>query len=155
MRKYTYLHTPIGLLEIEEENEHIVALNFAKYHQHPEDGSMILQEAKWQLEAYFDGKRKDFNLPLHFDCSEFHKEIYTTLLNVPYGTTLSYKELASQAGNPSASRAVGTAMSSNPFPILVPCHRVLKSDGSLGNYTGGHGVKTKQWLIEHEKGINS
>jgi O-6-methylguanine DNA methyltransferase len=153
MKKYTYLHTPIGLLEIEELDEKLSSVNFAKYVTHPEDGSLLLQEAKWQLEAYFEGKRKYFDLPLAFDCSEFHKEVYQALMNTPYGSTLSYKELASLVGNPSASRAVGVALSNNPFPIIVPCHRVLKSDGSLGDYTGGKGVKTKKWLLEHEKGI--
>ncbi len=114
---------------------------------------MILQEAKWQLDAYFEGKRKTFNLPFHFECSDFQKEIYASLLNVPYGTTLSYKELATLAGNPNASRAVGTAMAHNPLPLFVPCHRVLKSDGSLGEYSGGKGVRSKQWLIDHEKAM--
>ncbi len=151
MKKIAYQHTPIGLVQITEEDEKIISLSFIKFKQHAEDASMILQEAKWQLEAYFDGKRKSFNLPLGFSCSDFHKEIYASLLNVPYGTTLSYKELATLAGNPKASRAVGTAMAHNPLPLFVPCHRVLKSDGSLGAYSGGEGVKSKQWLIDHEK----
>ncbi len=153
MKKYTYLHTPIGLLEIVEFEKKLVAINFAKYQTHPLDGSLILQEAKWQLEAYFDAKRKDFNLPLEFNCSDFHKEVYTALMNTPYGSTLTYKELAELVGKPSSARAIGSAMANNPFPIIVPCHRVLKSDGSLGEYTGGKGAKTKQWLIGHEKGI--
>ncbi len=153
MKKYTYLHTPIGLLEIEERQEKITAIRFAKYYQHPEDGSLILQEAKWQLEAYFEGKRKDFNLPLHFDCSDFTKEVYRALMNTPYGSTITYKDLASLAGNPKAARAVGTAMKQNPFPVVVPCHRILKDDGSLGEYSGGQGIKTKQWLLDHEKGV--
>ena len=153
MKKIAYQHTPIGLVEITQEHEYIVSLTFVKFKKHAEDASMILQEAKWQLEAYFEGKRKSFNLPLHFECSDFYKEIYTSLLNVPYGSTLSYKELATLAGNPKASRAVGSAMAHNPLPILVPCHRVLKSDGSLGSYSGGEGVKSKEWLIEHERAI--
>jgi len=153
MKKIAYQHTPIGLVEISEEEGKITSITFIKFKKHAEDASMILQEAKWQLEAYFEGKRKSFNLPLAFDCSTFHKEIYTALLNVPYGSTLSYKELATLAGSPNASRAVGTAMANNPLPILVPCHRVLKSDGTLGAYSGGEGVKSKQWLIDHEKAI--
>jgi len=153
MKKIAYQHTPIGLVEISEIEGKITALHFVKFKKQVEAASMVLQEAKWQLEAYFEGKRKSFNLPLHFECSTFYKEIYSSLLNVPYGTTLSYKELATLAGNPNASRAVGTAMSHNPLPIFVPCHRVLKSDGSLGDYSGGEGVKSKQWLIDHEKSI--
>jgi len=153
MKKIAYQHTPIGLIEISEVEGKIISLHFVKFKKHAEDASMVLQETKWQLEAYFEGKRKSFNLPLHFECSTFQKEIYSTLLNVPYGTTLSYKELATLASNPNASRAVGTAMAHNPLPILVPCHRVLKSDGSLGEYSGGKGVKSKQWLIDHEKSM--
>ena len=72
-------------------------------------------------------------------------------MNVPYGSTLSYKELAALVGKPNASRAVGAAMANNPLPIFVPCHRVLKSDGSLGSYSAADSVKSKAWLIAHEK----
>ena len=151
MKKIAYQHTPIGLVEITQEDEKIISLTFVKFKKHAEDASMILQEAKWQLAAYFEGKRKSFNLPFHFECSDFHKEVYVSLLNVPYGTTLSYKELAALAGNPKASRAAGSAMAHNPLPIFVPCHRVLKSDGTLGEYSAAEGVKSKEWLIAHEK----
>jgi methylated-DNA-[protein]-cysteine S-methyltransferase len=153
MKNYTYLHTPIGLMEISEESGKLIEIEFVKYVQRAEGGSMILQEAKWQLEAYFEGKRKEFNLPLHIEAPDFHKEVYTALLNVPYGTTVTYKELAELAGNPSASRAVGAALANNPFPVIIPCHRVLKSDGSLGSYSGGEGIKSKQWLLDHERGV--
>ena len=153
MKKYRYLHTEIGLLEIVEHEGALIGVNFAKYVTHPEDGSMVLQEAIWQLEAYFDGKRKYFNLPIRFDCSEFYKEVYKALMDTKYGSTISYKELAMLVNRPDASRAIGMAMANNPFPIIVPCHRVIKSDGTLGEYTGGKGIKTKEWLIEHERGI--
>jgi len=154
MKKVAYQHTPIGLIELTEEDGKLTSLIFVKFQKHAEDASMVLQEAKWQLEAYFEGTRKTFNLPIELHCSPFHKEIYTALLNVPYGTTLSYKELGALAGNPDASRAVGAAMAHNPLPIVIPCHRVLKSDGSLGNYSAAEGVKSKKWLIEHEKAIH-
>ena len=153
MKKYRYLHTEIGLLEIVEHEGNLIGLNFVKYVTHPQDSSMVLQEAIWQLEAYFEGKRKTFNLPLKFDCSDFYKEVYTALINTKYGSTISYKELATLVNKPDAAIAIGTAMANNPFPIIVPCHRVIKSDGSLGEYTGGKGVKTKEWLIEHERGV--
>jgi O-6-methylguanine DNA methyltransferase len=154
MKNIAYQHTPIGLIELTEEHGKLTLLHFVKFQKHPETLSMVLQEAKWQLEAYFEGKRKSFNLPLHFACSTFYKEIYTTLLNTPYGSTLSYKELATLCGKPDASRAVGSAMAHNPFPIIVPCHRVLKSDGSLGSYSAAEGLKSKQWLIDHEKAVH-
>ena len=153
MKRYRYLHTDIGLLEIVEQDQKLVALNFAKYIIHPEDGSMLLQEAIWQLEAYFEGKRKYFNLPLKFDCSDFHQEVYKALMDSKYGSTISYKELALLVNKPDSSRAIGMAMANNPFLIIVPCHRVIKSDGTLGEYTGGKGVKTKKWLIDHERGM--
>ena len=154
MKNIAYQHTPIGLVKLTEKEGTLLSLEFVKFQKQTEEPSLLLQEAKWQLADYFEGKRKSFNLPLHFECSTFHKEVYAALLNVPYGSTLSYKELATLAGNPEASRAVGTAMSHNPFPIIVPCHRVLKSDGSLGSYTGAKGIESKQWLLEHEKVIH-
>jgi len=153
MKNIAYQHTPIGLIEITEENGKLISLAFVKFQKHAEHASMVLQEAKWQLEAYFEGKRKSFNLPLHFDCSPLQEEIYTALLNIPYGSTLSYKDLGTLVSDKNISRAVGTAMAKNPFPIIVPCHRILKNDGTLGKYSGAEGSKTKQWLIDHEKAI--
>ncbi len=153
MRNIAYQHTPIGLIEITEEAGKLTSLTFVKFQKHTEDASMVIQEAKWQLEAYFEGKRKSFNLPLHFECSPLQEEIYEALQKVPYGTTLSYQNLAIIVKDKSITRSVGSAMAKNPFPIIVPCHRVLKNDGSLGNYTGAEGAKSKQWLIDHEKTI--
>ena len=153
MKNIAYQHTPIGLIEITEEDGKLTFLKFVKFQKYTEDASMVMQEAKWQLEAYFEGKRKSFNLPLHFDCSSLQEEIYTALQKVPYGTTLSYQNLAILVQDKGITRAVGTAMAKNPFPIIIPCHRVLKNDGSIGNYTGAEGAKTKQWLIDHEKAI--
>ena len=153
MKNIAYQHTPIGLIEITEEDGKLILIRFIKFKKHVEDASMVLQETKWQIDAYFEGKRKSFNLPLHFDCSPLQKKIYKTLLNVPYASTLSYSELGALVNDKNISRSVGTAMAKNPFPIIVPCHRVLKNDGSLGNYSGAEGAKTKQWLIDHEKAI--
>ncbi|RUM66136.1 MAG: cysteine methyltransferase [Sulfurospirillum sp.] len=153
MKKYTYIHTPIGLLEIAEYESKLVAVEFVKYYRHPEDGSLVLQEAKWQLGDYFSGKRKDFNLPLRFDCDETHKEIYTAVMNLPYGSTVTYEDLAKLINKPSASKTVENAIQSNPFPVIIPCHRVTNSDGSAGEFKGNKDSKAKEWLIDHEKGI--
>ena len=155
MKKYKYMHTPVGLLEIEELDGYLRALNFVKYQKHPDGSSLVLQEAKWQLQDYFEGKRKSFNLPLRFDTSEFYKEVYTTLLNIPYSTTITYNELATMLKKPKASRAITTALKNNPIPIIVPCHRIIKSDGSIGEYKGEKDSKVKKWLLDHEKGIIS
>ena len=153
MKNIAYLHTPIGLIELTEEGGKLTLITFVKFQKKTEEPSMVLQEAKWQLEAYFEGKRKTFNLPLQFDVTPLQEKIYTTLADVPYGTTLSYHDLGEKSGKKGISRAVGTAMAKNPFPIVIPCHRVLKNDGSLGKYSAADGTKSKQWLIDHEKAI--
>ncbi len=153
MKNYAHLQTPVGLLEICESDGRLTGVEFIPFIDKPEGGSMILQEAKWQLQSYFEGKRKEFNLDLFIDALTFHKEVYATLMNVPYGTTVSYKELGSLVGKSTASQSVEEALKNNPFPIIIPCHRVIKSDGTLGEYSGGGGIKTKEWLINHENGI--
>jgi len=151
MKKIAYLHTPIGLMEITQEREKITSLTFVKFQKHAQDSSMILQEAKWQLEAYFEGKRKTFSLPIHLSGTPLQEAIYKALMATKYGETLSYKALGYLVSEKEIARAVGSAMAKNPLPIIVPCHRVLHNDGSLGDYSAAEGTKSKQWLIDHEK----
>jgi methylated-DNA-[protein]-cysteine S-methyltransferase len=150
MKSYAYLHSPAGLLEVVERAGKIVSISFCSSEKHVSHTNILLDEAILELEAYFKGA-KVFNLPLELEGSKFEKEVYRALMSVPYGHTLSYKELATLAGHPNAYRAVGSAMAKNKFVIVVPCHRVIKEDGSLGHYSGIHGVKTKEFLLEHEK----
>jgi methylated-DNA-[protein]-cysteine S-methyltransferase len=107
-----------------------------------------LAEAVRQLEEYFSGKRRIFELPLRLNGTEFQQRVWHALTEIPYGQTWSYGELAKRVGNPNASRAVGLANGRNPVAILVPCHRVIGADGSLTGYGGG--VERKQWLLAHE-----
>ena len=107
-----------------------------------------LPEAVRQLEEYFAGKRRTFDLPLCLQGTEFQQRVWRALTEIPYGETWSYGELAKRVGNPNASRAVGLANGRNPIAILVPCHRVIGADGSLTGYGGG--VSRKQWLLAHE-----
>jgi len=107
-----------------------------------------LLEAVRQLEEYFAGKRRDFDLPLRLNGTEFQQRVWRALTEIPYGETWSYGELATRIGNPNASRAVGLANGRNPISILVPCHRVIGADGSLTGYGGG--LQRKQWLLAHE-----
>jgi len=111
-----------------------------------------LDEARRELDEYFDGRRDHFELPLDWQLSRgFRKTVLERLYaDVEYGRTVSYLELATMVGNPKASRAVGTAMATNPIPIVVPCHRVLRTGGQLGGYGGGLPVKVK--LLELESG---
>lgn len=149
MKNYAYLHSPAGLIEIVERAGKIVSISFCNSEEHVSHTNILLDEAILQLESYFKGS-KVFNLPLEMECTDFEKDVYDALILVPYGQTLSYKELASLAGHPNAYRAVGSTMAKNKFVIVVPCHRVIKEDGSLGNYSAVHGIKTKKWLLDYE-----
>jgi methylated-DNA-[protein]-cysteine S-methyltransferase len=106
--------------------------------------SLIIQ----QLEEYFSGSRKEFDIPLDLQGTDFQKKVWTELLKIPYGTTISYKELAIRLGDLKCIRAAGTANGANPVSIIVPCHRVIGSDASLVGYGGG--LWRKKWLLEHE-----
>lgn len=104
-----------------------------------------------QLTEYFLGKREVFDLPLGEESlSEFARRVHSELTQVPPGSVISYGELASRAGSPGAAQAVGRVMSSNPFPLVIPCHRVVNADGGIGQYSASHGVITKAWLIDFE-----
>lgn len=105
-----------------------------------------------QLAEYFRGQRHSFVLPLAWEgLSPFAADVLRTLCSVPYGTTVTYGQLAALSGHPRAARAVGRVMAGNPFPIVVPCHRVTACGGKLGGYSGGAGVVTKEWLLRLER----
>lgn len=104
--------------------------------------------AAQQLIEYFEGRRKEFAIPLDLDGTPFRKKVWKALLSIPYGQTMSYGQIASHIGKPKASRAVGQACGANPVPIIVPCHRVLTSSGSLGGYTGGTHIKNALLKLE-------
>ncbi len=101
-----------------------------------------------QLNAYFAGDLREFDVPLHLAGTDFQRRVWAQLQEIPYGETISYGELASRVGNAKASRAVGLANGKNPVSIIVPCHRVIGADGSLTGYGGG--LERKTWLLAHE-----
>lgn len=101
-----------------------------------------------QLQAYFSGQRKNFDLPLAPTGTAFQKTVWQALCGIPYGQTISYGELAQRIGNPKACRAVGLANGRNPISIIVPCHRVIGANGTLTGYGGG--LPRKRWLLQHE-----
>ncbi|WP_419926931.1 methylated-DNA--[protein]-cysteine S-methyltransferase [Candidatus Poriferisocius sp.] len=158
------LDTPIGQLNLAATPQGVVRIGFG-YMEAREDMMSELAELPcstgqgdpaWvdepiaQLREYFEGRRRRFELALDWRLSHgFYRRVLDELMTVDYGTTVSYGELARMAGSSRAARAVGTAMSTNPFPLIVPCHRVVRSDGSVGEYGGRPEVKT--WLIEHER----
>ena len=110
-----------------------------------------LRLARQQLEAFFAGDLQAFDLPLRMSGTPFQKQVWQGLLTIPYGTTISYAELAARIGRPGASRAVGAANGRNPIGIIVPCHRVIGANGTLTGYGGG--LDRKEWLISHEASV--
>jgi methylated-DNA-[protein]-cysteine S-methyltransferase len=111
-------------------------------------GDALLDEAARQLVAYFDGRLSEFDLPLAASGGEFEREVWAALRAIPYGTTVSYGEIAKRVGEPGTARAVGLANNRNPLPIVVPCHRVIGADGALVGFGGG--LARKRWLLAHE-----
>jgi methylated-DNA-[protein]-cysteine S-methyltransferase len=112
-----------------------------------------LDEARRELEEYFEGKRRRFDLPLDWRLSHpgFYRRVLRATAKVPFGRVITYRDAATRAGSPQAVRAAGTAVGSNPIPIVVPCHRVIRSDGGVGNYGGG--PEMKRFLLELERAI--
>ncbi|MPN64340.1 Methylated-DNA--protein-cysteine methyltransferase [bioreactor metagenome] len=116
-------------------------------------GNEILENTIAQLNEYFNGSRKAFDLKVSLNGTDFQKNVWNELLKISYGETLSYKSLAIRVGNEKSVRAVGSANSRNKIWIIVPCHRVIGTNGSLTGYAGG--IDRKQWLLNHEKNILS
>ena len=154
-REQALVSTPLGPLVIEASEGGLTHIYLgasgeeASGHE-PAPGS-VLAEAVRQLEQYFAGSRRDFDLPFAIEGSEFELRVLDELARVPYGTTVSYGELAAIAGYPGAARAVGSVMRNNQLMIVLPCHRVIGADGSLRGYGGlGCGLENKRWLLELE-----
>ncbi|MFM7779932.1 MAG: methylated-DNA--[protein]-cysteine S-methyltransferase [Alphaproteobacteria bacterium] len=140
------LLTNLGDLTISENDGVIVALDWGRGRDQEE--TPLLRRARDQLQDYFDGKRLTFDLPLAPHGSDFQKRVWAALCAIPPGETRSYADIARAIG--SAPRAVGGANGANPIPIIIPCHRVVAADGSLGGYSGGDGPATKRFLLDLE-----
>jgi methylated-DNA-[protein]-cysteine S-methyltransferase len=140
------LLTNLGDLTISEDDSAIVALDWGRGRDQEE--TPLLRRARDQLQDYLDGKRLTFDLPLAPHGSDFQKRVWAALCAIPPGETRSYADIARAIG--SAPRAVGGANGANPIPIIIPCHRVLAADGSLGGYSGGDGPATKRFLLDLE-----
>ncbi len=145
----TYFESPIGIIEIQSDEGEIIVLDFIKSRRYPENLEPVLLQAKKELKEYFEGKRKNFNLPIKMNGTDYQKKVWEALINIPYGITSSYKDIAENTGNSRASRAVGNANNKNKMSIIIPCHRVVGSNGRLVGYAGG--VWRKEWLLNHEK----
>ena len=112
------------------------------------EGADVLDAARTQLDAYFEGGARSFDLPIRLEGTPFQRRVWGELCKIPYSQTISYAELARRVGNPAASRAVGGANGRNPISLIVPCHRVIAADGTLGGYGGG--LDRKLWLLQFE-----
>jgi methylated-DNA-[protein]-cysteine S-methyltransferase len=146
-----WFETKLGLIKIEADEDFLYALHFVDEPMPPKkrQGPMM-RNIIHQLDEYFKGKRKSFDIPLNPSGSAFQQLVWEKLQEIPYGETISYGELAEQCGGPAYSRAVGAANGSNPIAIIIPCHRVIGFDKKLVGYAGG--LWRKQWLLEHEAG---
>ncbi len=151
---YTYMDSPIGSLLLAGDGENLSTLGFPggrmqRRHEPGwvEDAAPFVLAIE-QLRAYFTGELKHFDLPLAPAGTEFQRKVWSALQGIPYGETRSYGELAIEVGNGKASRAVGSANGKNPIPVIIPCHRVVGSDGDLTGFGGG--IETKQRLLELE-----
>ncbi|MDD3593476.1 MAG: methylated-DNA--[protein]-cysteine S-methyltransferase [Candidatus Gastranaerophilales bacterium] len=154
MKKLFYYSTPIGKVAIAEEHGFITNLfmedNIDTFGCNIRE-TEVLKRAACQLTEYFNKERKTFDLPLKPKGSEFQNKVWKALRAIPYGSTVTYKELAAKTGNEKAARAVGSANNKNPIPLIIPCHRVIGSNGALVGFA--FGLELKQRLLDIEKSL--
>jgi methylated-DNA-[protein]-cysteine S-methyltransferase len=156
MNIYYNIESPIGPLLLTSDGQSLTGLYMGAPSKRPHMGGDWIEDPKGgalpaavqQLQEYFAGMRKTFDLPLNLQGTEFQKRVWTQLTKIPFGQTWSYGQLAQTLGNPNGSRAVGLANGRNPIAVIVPCHRVIGADGSLTGFGGG--IPRKQWLLAHE-----
>lgn len=147
--------SPIGRLELTSDGASITTLTIEKdgclpLDAMPESSNRVLDRAARQLDEYFAGRRRSFSVSLAPRGTTFQHAIWGQLNTLEWGEVTTYGELGLGSGRPTAGRAVGGAIGANPIPVIVPCHRVLGSDGRVTGYSGGAGIPTKLWLLEHE-----
>ncbi|MGB7282201.1 MAG: methylated-DNA--[protein]-cysteine S-methyltransferase [Candidatus Acidiferrum sp.] len=154
---YTTMKSPVGPLLLAGDERGLRLVHFAsgRRPRSPErdwlKDEAPFKEATHQLQAYFDGKLREFDLPLVLEGTEFQLLVWRNLQKIPYGETVSYGQLARRIGSPEAARAVGLANGSNPIPIIIPCHRVIGSNGDLTGFGGGLPVKKKLLALESKQ----
>ena len=143
-----FFKTPLGIAQITGDENGISVISIADEGEISPESPVILQEGVTQLLEYFDGKRNDFDFKINPSGTEFQQKVWQALLEIPFGKTCSYMDLSKKLGDVKAIRAVASANGKNPLWIVVPCHRVIGTDGSLTGYAGG--LWRKKWLLEHE-----
>lgn len=143
-----FINTPLGTAKIKGDENGVSVISILQEGEISKVIPVELKDAVKQLQEYFDGKRTSFNFPINPKGTDFQQKVWKALLEIPYGKTTSYMDLSKKLGDVKAIRAVASANGKNPLWIVVPCHRVIGSDGSLTGYAGG--LWRKKWLLEHE-----
>lgn len=145
-------NSPIGIIRVFEASGKVTAIDIsAKGAKIATNNSPVLQTAKSELEQYFAGKLTKFTFPVDISSgTEFQRNVWRQISRINFGKTKSYSEIAKAIGKPKAARAVGGAVGSNPVPLVIGCHRVMGASGKITGYSGGKGIPTKEWLLEHE-----
>ncbi|GAA4068894.1 methylated-DNA--[protein]-cysteine S-methyltransferase [Flavobacterium cheonanense] len=146
--KTAFINSPLGIIKIQGDENGISIISVLSEGELSTKIPKELQEAVSQLQEYFEGKRKDFDFKLNPKGTDFQQKVWQELINIPYGKTMSYMDLSKKLGDVKAIRAVASANGKNPLWIVIPCHRVIGTDGSLTGYAGG--LWRKKWLLEHE-----
>ncbi|RKQ28656.1 methylated-DNA--[protein]-cysteine S-methyltransferase [Oceanobacillus halophilus] len=162
---YDEIDSPIGPLTIISSGEKVIRIDFGSINQIEERVRLwagryfeepafiknidLISDAARELEDYFNSKQRDFTIDMEFFGTEFQRKVWHALIKIPLGETKSYKDIAIDIGNPRAIRAVGGAVNRNPFSIVVPCHRIIGTNGKLVGYNGG--LDKKEYLLQHEK----
>ncbi|WP_445012710.1 methylated-DNA--[protein]-cysteine S-methyltransferase [Aquimarina penaris] len=153
MIQKAYLETPLGIATISGDENGITSVSVTQESTNEPSKEIhpYLQETITQLKEYFDGQRTVFDLKLNPSGTEFQKKVWEELLKIPFGKTATYLDMAKRLGDPKCIRAAASANGKNPLWIIVPCHRVIGSDGSLTGYAGG--LWRKKWLLDHENPV--
>ena len=152
MLYYTYYQSPIGLIKIGGTDQYIAELSFVDNKEqviHGEPGvSDVMHQCTEELIEFFCGNRRNFDIPVYQEGTEFQQKVWSELLNIPFGKTINYLDLSKRLGNVKAIRAAASTNGKNKICILVPCHRVIGSNNALVGYSGG--LWRKKWLLDHE-----
>lgn len=146
---YTVFDSPVGKIKIIEEDNIVIEIRFVKNEKNYNPKTEVLKLAKKEFKEYFTWKRKVFTFPIKLEGREFSLKVYKALMEIPYGETCSYKDIAIKIGNENSQRAVGGANNKNKLPIVIPCHRVIGRNGKLVGYA--EGLEIKQKLLELER----
>ena len=156
MLHYFYVSSPLGEIELASNNSALVSCNFVEINgkskpKHLTTPTLLFNNVREQLAAFFNGKLKQFDVPIELEGTDFQKKVWKELCAIEFGKKISYLTLAKQLGDVKSIRAAASANGKNPLAIIIPCHRVIGSNGSLTGYSGD--LWRKQWLLEHEEKV--